>query len=146
MSSSHVRAPGFPFATGTIRNIRITDTTGKAKYCVVSLNYNQPGAHAPRRYLIEDVVDQGKASHFFLPGALGTHGVAEISLNRVSAELVTGLFASEDPTQKMRLSVTDFTNRAAKPVPVKTYYDGHRAAPALQVKPMRGRAVKGVLD
>lgn len=127
MSSGTARAPGFPFGTGTVRNVAIHDSTGQPKRAVVTFFYNVAGDRAPRRYLIQHVIDQGSAGSLFRPGILGADGPAEIDIDDVSVDLRSGLLASEDITPYLKVVVQKLVNRAVRPVPFKVSYNGNVA-------------------
>lgn len=141
MSSGHLREPGFPFGEAIVRDVAITDTTGRAKRTLFGLQHNLRDA-SPRRFSISDVRDSGTSEYLLLPGALGTFAPAAISIERVSVELTRGLLATEDQTA-LSLRARGLANRSARAVPVRTYYDGRPAVPGHRLRFDRDASVSG---
>jgi hypothetical protein len=145
MSSGTARGSGFAFREGIIRNITINDTTGHAKRALVILSYNVAGDPSPRRYLLQNIRDSGTTGYLFLPGALGVHGDANIEVDQVSVNLTTGLMATEDRTQRLRVSAHALTNRNSRPVPFRVLYDGRPAPRVLGGQWVADATVRGVI-
>jgi hypothetical protein len=144
VSSGYVRARSFAFAETVIRNIRISDSTGRAKSALFGIQHNERDP-SPRRFRFSDVEDSGSAEYLLLPGALGTYGDADIALERISVNLSRGLLATEDATARLRLTATAVTNRNPRAVPVRTYYDGRAAVAGHRIRMTRGAGVRGFL-
>jgi hypothetical protein len=119
---------------GEARNIRIHDTTGKVKGVLVGFQYNVVGDKRPRRYVISGLTDNGLARYLFLPGALGTYGQAMVEIDDVHVNLTDALFASEDPTQLLRVRVRCSRFNRTRHLPEKVRYDGAPVAKALAVR------------
>lgn len=144
MSSGTARAKGFPFAVGEVRNIRIHDTTGRPKGALVGLQYNVVGDTSPRRYLFSHIIDDGVSRSFFLPGALGTHGPATIIIEDVDVGLSESLFASEDPTQFLRVQARRAHLSRGRELPVKVNYSGRPVPRNLDVRVNADASVSGL--
>jgi hypothetical protein len=129
MSSGTARPREFPFAEGVIRNVTINDTTGQPKRAIISVFYMVLTDTSPRRYVFRNIRDSGTAQHLFLPGVLGSYGNAEIDIDEVSANLTTGLMATEDYSRHLRVVAHRLVNRNPRPVPFKVFYNGRAAPP-----------------
>jgi hypothetical protein len=144
ISSGYVRGRGFAFGDTVVRNIVIDDTTGQTKRAIFGLQYNERDATA-RHYRLSDITDNGSADYLLLPGALGTYGDADITLDRISVNLSRGLLATEDANVRLRINANTLTNRNPRSVPVRTYYDGSTAAAGHRIRLTRGAGVRGLL-
>jgi hypothetical protein len=145
MSSGTKRARGFPFSRGIVRNVRINDTTGVTKRAIFINFYNQTDS-TPRSYVMENVVDSGSAQYLFLPGALGAFGPADITLAEVSVNLTTGLFASDDRAQQLRVEARGVANRNRRAVPFKAFLDGRAAPPGHGGRLVAAGSITGIAD
>lgn len=143
LSTGHLRAPGFPFQRGVVRNIAIHDTTGQPKYAIVTLFSNLRDV-TPRSYRLSDIRDTGSAAHFLMPGSLGTFSAASIEIDQIDVNLTTSVMATEDPNPLLRVTARHMVNRSPRAVPFNVYYDG-RAAPGLGGSVVADLTVRGVL-
>lgn len=144
MSSGTRRDPGFPFAAGEVRNMRITDTTGVAKQALLGVQYNVTGDPAPRRYVLSDVSDSGSVDYLILPGALGTGAPARIELASVDVNVTKGLLASEDRAPQMTVVARRMRLARGRPVPAKVFYDNRAASPGWRLRIDADATVQGL--
>ncbi len=126
MSAGHVRARGFPFTRGVIRNVTINDTTGRPKGALVALYASQPDP-SPRAYLLADITDSGSARQLLMPGRLGDDGPAAIVVERVSVNLTAALILSNARNARLTVTARGLVNRAARAAPFRAMGDGRPA-------------------
>lgn len=129
MSSGTARPAAYPFGTGVIRDIRITDTTSRPKQALVTLFYNVASDTAPRRYQISGIEDQGSAETLMRTGFLGGRAPASIALADIATTLTRGLIATEDRTPALTVSARRVINRGSRAVPFKVAYNGRAMPP-----------------
>lgn len=145
MSAGQPRPAGFPFGRGVIRNIRIQDTSGRAKKALVTLFYSSADP-APRSYLLADIRDSGTAEALVTPGGLGSAQDASIEIERVDANLTAGLVATEDYDRRLRVTARGLVNRNPRRVPSKVFYNGRAAPPGHGGTFRFDATVRGVAD
>jgi hypothetical protein len=104
---------------GAVENIRIEDTTGAVKGCLVQLYYNLADP-APRHYAIRNVTDTGKAECIFLPGALGATGRVSIALEDIDCELTKAVCLTDDHIVNLTVTGTRLVNRGPDVPVVRT--------------------------
>lgn len=143
MGSLGARKPGFPYAAGEIRNIRIRDRTGTPKSTLVSV-YSSAVDPSSRVFMLTGISDDGTARNLLMTGALGTYGPARVVLDEIDIDLTVSVVVSDDPTQLLRIRARRSTFSRGRPVRTKARHDGTKVFSGRDIRVDLDRTVKGL--